>query len=96
MVDPHLRDKSILVVGGAGFVGSNLCQMLLEHNPRSVLIVDNLLSTDITNVPMRSNVRFFSGSITDDRILQSLPRDLEFVFHLARLPQLAAKTRVTY
>ena len=83
MAEPVLRDKSILVVGGAGFVGSNLCHMLLEHDPCSVLIVDNLLSADITNVPPRSNVRFLFGSIADDRILQAQPRDLEFVFHLA-------------
>lgn len=83
MSESALGGQSVLVVGGAGFVGSNLCRMLLEHEPRSLLIVDNLLSADISNVPRRPNVRFLPGSIADDRILESLPRDLDTVFHLA-------------
>ena len=74
---------SILVVGGAGFVGSNLVQKLLEHSPKEIVIVDNLLSSDISNVPNLSNVRLLLGSIADDSILDNLPRDIEYVFHLA-------------
>ncbi len=74
----------ILIVGGAGFVGSNLCRLLLdEHNAHEILIVDNLLSADISNVPDDRRVRFVLGSIADDSILQSLPDDIEVVFHLA-------------
>ena len=83
MTDSTFAGRSILVVGGAGFVGSNLCHMLLEDDPRSIRIVDNLLSADISNVPRRPNVHFVFGSIADDKILEALPRDLEFVFHLA-------------
>ena len=36
----------ILVVGGAGFVGSNLVRLLLAHKPQGILIVDNMLSAD--------------------------------------------------
>lgn len=73
-----------LIVGGAGFVGSNLCHHLLaEHEPKEIWIVDNLLSSDIANVPADPRVRFIFGSITDERILHSLPDDLDFVFHLA-------------
>lgn len=73
----------LLVVGGAGFVGSNLVLKLLEQGPREVLIVDNLLSSDITNIPEDSRVRFVYGSITDDKILRELPDDLDFAWHLA-------------
>ena len=83
MSDPDFGGKTVLVVGGAGFVGSNLCHMLLERDPRLLLIVDNLLSADISNVPRSHNVQFLCGSIADDKMLEALPTDLDVVFHLA-------------
>jgi len=82
----HATDFSssrVLVVGGAGFVGSNLVHKVLEQEPREILVVDNLLSSDATNIPSDLRVRFVFGSITEDRILANLPQDLDFVFHLA-------------
>lgn len=73
----------ILVVGGAGFVGSNLVRMLLAKEPRQVLIVDNLISAERFNVPDSPIVTFIEGSITDDAILRSIKDDLDYVFHLA-------------
>jgi UDP-glucose 4-epimerase len=78
-----LTSANILVVGGAGFVGSNLCTALLQHHPKKILIVDNLLSSDSSQVPCDDNIVFIEGSITEDAILESLPRDLNYVFHLA-------------
>jgi nucleoside-diphosphate-sugar epimerase len=78
---------AILVVGGAGFVGGALCRQLLalpaHRLPRRLTVVDSLLSADISNVAEHPVLDFVFGSITDDRILDGLPRDLEIVFHLA-------------
>jgi nucleoside-diphosphate-sugar epimerase len=76
-------DKNILVVGGAGFVGSNLVRFLLEENPRKLTIIDNLLSADPCNVPDHAAVEFVMGPITDDRILRDLDEDLDYAYHLA-------------
>lgn len=75
--------KKILIVGGAGFVGSNLCVQLLREQPEEITIVDNLLSSDIANVPDDPVVKFVYGSITDERILAGLSEDTEYVFHLS-------------
>jgi UDP-glucose 4-epimerase len=76
-------EARILVVGGAGFVGSNLVHRLLNESPREIVVVDNLLSSDVSNIPADSRVRFVFGSIADDRILAALPDDLDYAFHLA-------------
>ena len=77
------KNTKILVVGGAGFVGSNLVLKLLELNPAEIVVIDNLLSSEASNVPTDSRVRFIHGSITDDSILQRIPDDLDYAFHLA-------------
>jgi UDP-glucose 4-epimerase len=79
----NFSGTSVLVVGGAGFVGSNLCNLLLDQDVRRLIIVDNLLSADISNVPQRSEVEFRHGSIADDKVLAALPSELDYVFHLA-------------
>jgi nucleoside-diphosphate-sugar epimerase len=73
----------ILVVGGAGFVGSNLVRGLLEGGPREILVVDNLLSSERENLPDDPRVTFIEASINDDDVLAGLPRDLDYAFHLA-------------
>lgn len=75
--------KNVLVVGGAGFVGSNLVRAILTQEPRRLTIVDNFLSADKANVPDHPAVRLVTGSITDDRILAELDNDLDVAFHLA-------------
>jgi UDP-glucose 4-epimerase len=79
----ELLGRTILVVGGAGFVGSNLVNRLLALTPGEIIIVDNLLSSERSNVPDDPHVTFIEGSITDDAILAGLPEHLDYVFHLA-------------
>jgi nucleoside-diphosphate-sugar epimerase len=75
--------KNVLVVGGGGFVGSNLVRAILAEKPRRLTIVDNFLSADPVNVPDHPVVHLVMGSITDDRILRNLDGDVDYAYHLA-------------
>ena len=77
-----IENANILIVGGAGFIGSNLAKMVLSHN-NQVHIIDNLLSAEHCNIPNRSNVKFTEGSIADDDIVNGLSDEYDYIFHLA-------------
>lgn len=79
----ELEGARVLVVGGAGFVGSNLVRALLDLNVSQVVVVDNLLSSEAASVPLDERVELRVGSIAEDRVLHRLPDDLDVVFHLA-------------
>lgn len=79
----EFKDQRILVVGGAGFVGSNLVKQLLKCQPKEVIVVDNLLSAERENLPLDPAVTFIEASITDDKALTKLQDNIDYVFHLA-------------
>jgi UDP-glucose 4-epimerase len=78
-----VRDKQVLVVGGAGFVGANLVRHLLDLDARHVLVVDNLLSSERENLPEDERVDLVEGSIAEDAVLDAIGVDFDYVFHLA-------------
>jgi len=76
--------KKILVTGGAGCIGSNLCRKLSDLNVDKVIILDNLSSSYEWNIPSRDNIHFIKGDILDDEILKRVFKEKpEYVFHLA-------------
>ena len=77
------KGKTALVVGGAGFVGSNLSHMLLDQGIEKLTILDNLLSSDAINIPTDPRVLFIKGSAADQRTLEKLPNEIDYIWHLA-------------
>jgi len=76
--------KKILVTGGAGCIGSNLCKKLSLLNAESVIILDNLSSGYIWNIPKEKNIQFIEGNILDDEALKRVFKEKpDYVFHLA-------------
>lgn len=78
-----LAGASLLVVGGAGFVGSNLVREALGLGAGRVVVVDNLLSAERTNVPDDPRVELVEGSVADDRVLRRVRDEFDWMFHLA-------------
>ncbi|MDI9633240.1 MAG: NAD-dependent epimerase/dehydratase family protein [Methanolinea sp.] len=76
--------STILVTGGAGAIGGNLCRRLSELNARKVIILDNLTSSYEWNIPRAPNIIFIKGDILDEESLKRVFKERpQYVFHLA-------------
>jgi len=76
--------QTVLVAGGAGFIGSHLCKSLLENNYK-VICVDNLITGEKNNLQEFEKNENFTF-INHDLILplkDSLIGEINFIFHLA-------------
>ena len=82
-----LKDKKVLVTGGAGFIGSNLCDALL-NNGAIVTCLDNFATGKRQNVePFQINEKFtlIEGDIRDLQICRTACENQDFVLHEAAL-----------
>jgi nucleoside-diphosphate-sugar epimerase len=80
----YYQDSTILVTGGAGAIGGNLCRKLSSLNVRKIIILDNLSSSYAWNIPKETGTTFVNGDILDDAILKRVFKEKpEYVFHLA-------------
>ena len=78
------KGKTILVTGGAGAIGSNLCRRLSELNAKLIIILDDLSASYEWNIPSRHNILFIKGSVTDEVCLKRVfNENPSHVFHLA-------------
>ncbi|NJP71319.1 UDP-glucuronic acid decarboxylase family protein [Streptomyces sp. C1-2] len=83
-MDVHTWRRA-LVTGGAGFVGSHLCERLLDQGAE-VVCLDNLATGSRGNVAafeQRSGFRFVRGDVTDPAAVRSLPGAFDLVLHFA-------------
>ncbi len=74
------KSKKILVTGGAGFVGSHLCELLLSKG-HQVTCVDNLSTGTLTNVTELAKYKRFEFLKLD--VTERFESDAEEIYHLA-------------
>jgi UDP-glucose 4-epimerase len=83
-----LEEKTVAVIGGAGFVGSHLVDSLLGEGPASIRVLDNFKRGTRQNLEgalSDPRVSLVEGSITDPDTVRDVVRGTEGVFHLAAL-----------
>jgi UDP-glucose 4-epimerase len=81
----YCSTMKILVTGGAGFIGSHLCERLIKEG-HSVTALDNLTTGNMENLSSvieKDNFKFVEGSILDPGIIDLLINQADYVFHLA-------------
>ncbi|MBM3295985.1 MAG: dTDP-glucose 4,6-dehydratase [Candidatus Aminicenantes bacterium] len=83
-----LRDKTLLVTGGAGFIGSNFIRFLLRRHPRTRLVnLDKLTYAgnpdNLRDVERDPRYRFVKGDIRDRKLVDRLIGRVQGVVHFA-------------
>ena len=75
----------ILITGGAGFLGSHLCEKYVNDG-HVVYALDNLMNGNLNNIRIllhKKNFKFIHDDIRRDEVYQKLPTDLDAIIHLA-------------
>jgi UDP-N-acetylglucosamine 4-epimerase len=82
-----IENKSVLITGGAGFIGSNLCNRLLEQNNK-IVCLDNLSTGNERNIlPFlgHKNFRFIKGDICAVETCREATHGVDIILHQAAL-----------
>lgn len=85
-----LKDKKVLVIGGAGFIGGFVVSELLKHPVSKVIIYDNFTRGKTENISEslsdpRCEIFPFGGDIRDTDVLDKAFEGVDYVFHLAAM-----------
>jgi UDP-N-acetylglucosamine 4-epimerase len=83
-----LSKFSFLVTGGAGFIGSNIVEYLVEHDAGHIRILDNLSTGALANIKSYldlPNVEFILGDIRDLKVCRKAVENIDFISHQAAL-----------
>ena len=81
MDSPAIRDRTVLVTGGAGFIGSHLVDALHPHN--EVRVLDTFTTGDRAYLP--EGVTVIDGDVRDPIAVQEAARGVDIIFHHAAL-----------
>ena len=74
-----------LVTGGAGFIGSHLCEELVRRG-ETVRVVDSLITGKRANLAHVPDVEFIEGDLADFAVATRAVRGMDYVLHQAAIP----------
>lgn len=84
-----MKNKRILVTGGAGFIGSHIVEALRRDN--EVLVLDDLSTANKASLDFvsRPGAKFIKGSVCDSKLLKELLKGVDYIFHEAAIPSVS-------
>jgi UDP-glucose 4-epimerase len=94
-----MRGERALITGGAGTVGSNIADQLVQAGAREIVVLDNFVRGRRENLAWATangSVTLVEGDIRDRELVAELTRGIDVVFHQAalRITQCAAEPRL--
>ncbi len=79
----NLKNKKVLVTGGAGFIGSHLTERLVNEGAK-VTVIDNLKAGKKENLEkVKDKIKFIKGDIRNEELAEKLVQKNEIIFHFA-------------
>lgn len=86
----ELKKSKVLVIGGAGFIGSFVIRELLKYDVSEVIIYDNFARGKIENIEdclkdQRCHLYENGGDIRDIDLMDTVMKDVDYVFHLSAM-----------
>lgn len=75
------KESRILITGGAGFIGRAIARRLKNKSFENIIIFDNFSTGSRDYIP--SGCVVIEGDIRNNEDLKNLPKDIEYIFHLA-------------
>ena len=80
-----IRDATVLITGGAGFIGTALCRRLVEHN--RVRIFDNLRRNALAEAGLdrHPNVELVVGDVRDAKAVEAAVEGVQYIAHMASI-----------
>jgi len=81
--------KYIIVTGGAGFVGSNLIELLLKKTKKKIISIDNYSSGFTENHIKNSRIKYLKAETANlDKILSKYKNHIDSLFHFAEFSRI--------
>lgn len=80
-----VKGTTVLITGGAGFIGTALCHRLIDHN--RVRVFDNLRRNALaaTNLHQHENLEIVVGDVRDSTAIQKAAEGVDYIVHMAAI-----------